>query len=111
MKKALAFRFLSHRLPVHDVQYGQLLDGQFQPFDDMCDELFHDLPFVLTSCVCSDVLGTQILLKAKYFGTVLYSLYLLDAKPAVDVEIFPSFIVFHLEFKDHEQKKEIEEAR
>ena len=111
MEKALAFRFLSDRLPVLDVQYGRIVDGHFQPFENMFDELDRDLPHVALTCVVSDVLGTQLLLKAKDFGTILYSLYCLDHSPVSSVETFPSFIVFHLKFLENEQKEEIEEAR
>lgn len=111
MEKALAFRFISDRLPVLDVQYGQIVDGHFQPFENMLEELDRDLPHVALTCYASDLLGTQILLKAQDFGTILYSLYRLDQSPVSNVEIFPSFIVFHLETEDHEQKEEIEEAR
>ena len=112
MEKALAFRFISDRLPVLDVQYGQIVDGQFKPFDNMVDEISRDLPHVVVPCMYSDLLGTQILLKAKDFGTVLYALYRLEEPMRVTrVETFPSFLVFHLNFVTHEQKKEIEEAR
>ena len=112
MKKALAFRFISDRLPVLDVQYGQIVDGHFQPFDDMVEELNRDLHYVASTCHISDILGTNLLLKAKDFGSVLYALFRLENPYCVrDVETYPSFIVFHLEFIENEQKKENEEAR
>lgn len=111
MKKALAFRFISDRLPVLDVQYGQIVDGHFEPFEDMFGELNRDLHLVALTCVVSDVLGTQMLLKAKDFGTVLYSLYCLDVPLVSNVETFPSFIVFHLDFIDYGKKEKNEEAR
>lgn len=111
MKKALAFRFISDRLPVLDVQYGQISDGHFQPFDNMIEELNRDLHFVAQCCVANDLLGTQLLLKAKDFGSVLYALFRLEYPYCVrDVETYPLFIVFHLEFIKNEQEKEIEEA-
>ncbi len=111
MEKALAFRFVSDRLPVFDVQYGQIVDGHFQPFEKMTEELSSDLPHVFLTCFVSDLLGTELLLKAQDFGTILYSLYRLEQLPVSRVETFPSFIVFHLNFEGYEQKEEIEEAR
>lgn len=102
MEKALAFRFISDRLPVLDVQYGQIVDDHFQPFDNMVDELNRDLPHVAKICLSSDILGTQLLLKAKDFGTALFALYSLEQMPVSHVETFPSFIVFHLKIEDHE---------
>ncbi len=111
MKKALVFRFVSDRLPVLDVQYGQIVDGHFQPFQDMYDQLDRDLPHVVVFCVVSDVLGTQLLLKAKDFGSVLYALYGLDHSHVSSVETFPSFFVFHLNFDENEQEEENTKAR
>lgn len=102
MEKVLAFRFLTDRLPVLDVQYGHIVDNCFQPFENMFDELERDLPHVALTCVVSDVLGTQILVKAKDFGTALYSLYRLEQPLVSNVETFPSFFVFHLNFSANE---------
>lgn len=111
MEKILAFRFISDRLPVLDVQYGQIIDGHFQPFENMLGELDRDLLQVSVSCVVSDVLGTQILMKSSNIGAVLRSLYSLDPSLVSGVEMYPSFILFHLQFPDHESKEKIEEAR
>ena len=112
MEKVLVFRFISDRLPVLDVQYGQIIDGHFQPFENMLKELDRDLHYVALTCVASDLLGTHLLLRAKDFGSFLYALYRLEEPMRVTgVETYPTFIVFHLNFDDHEQKKEIEEAR
>ena len=107
MKKALAFRFVSDRLPVLDVQYGQIVDGRFEPFEDMYDQLDRDLHNVALPCEDTDILGTQILLKAKDFHIALRNLYAYGVSLVSNIEIFPSFIVFHLNFEDHEQKEEI----
>lgn len=102
MEKVLAFRFISDRLPVLDVQYGQIVDGHFQPFENMLEELDRDLPHVALTCYASDVLGTQLLLRAKDFETILYALYSLEHLPVSNVEVYPSFIVFHFQINDHE---------
>lgn len=112
MEKALVFRFLSDRLPVLDVQYGQIVDGQFQSFDDVADNVCKDLPSLFMCCLATDVLGTQLVLKVKDFGMALYTLYRLEESIGITkVDMYPSFIVFHLKFYNHEQKEEIEEAR
>lgn len=112
MKTALAFRFVSDRLPVLDVQYGQIVDGHFQPFENMFEELDRDLHYAALPCVANDLLGTQILLKTKDFGSVLYALFrLCDPLPVCDVEIYPSFIVIHLKVFRNESSKKVEESR
>lgn len=112
MKKVLAFRFISDRLPVLDVQYGEIVDGHFQPYDvEMYWQLDLDLHNVALPCEDTDILGTQILLKANSFSTVIRNLYGYGRDIVENIEIFPSFIVFHLNIPDHEQKKEVEDAR
>lgn len=113
MEKVLAFRFISDRLPVLDVQYGQITDGHFKPFEDMYWRLHADLRTVAIYCKNTDILGTQILLKTTDFRRVLRNLYSSDHEFnfVSGVDIFPSFIVFHLKFDDHEQKEENTEAR
>lgn len=112
MEKVLVFRFVSDRLPVLDVQYGQIVDGQFQPFDNMFEDLNHDLHYVALTCFESDLLGTKVLAKAGNFGTLLFSLYRMHEPFCVyDVEMYPSFIVFHLKFDKNEPQEENTQAR
>lgn len=101
MEKVLVFRFISDRIPVLDVQYGQIVDGHFQSFDDVADNVFRDLPQLFRTCLVSDILGTQLLLRAKDCGTALYALYRLEGPLRVTrIDMYPSFIVFNLQFDE-----------
>lgn len=101
MEKVLAFRFVSDRLPVLDVKYGQIVDGIFQPFEEMFTKLNEDLHSVALICEETEILGTNILLKVKDFGTVLYALYRLeDPMRIIRVETYPTFMAFHLTFDE-----------
>lgn len=98
MKKQLIIRILGTGIPVYDVAFGEIRDGQFVPLDPT------DLtPDVLDRIVPSDFLGTQAYVQASHLRELIACVM-----PYVDeVSFYPNFIV--LSFTDDygtEEKKD-----
>lgn len=110
MEKVLVFRFFSDRLPVLDVQYGQIVDGRFEPFNNVAAELHDDLYALSPFLENTDILATDVVARSRDFGKLLWKIYTCYSSHLIDVEYYPSFVVFKFEF-DHESKEENEEAR
>lgn len=89
--KQIVIRILGPQLPVFDVVYGEIVDGQFTPLD------IDSLDSYLTGFLhCDTLLGGQAYVEAANlleFVTALVG--------RVDAfEFYPNFLVF--KFKDHE---------
>lgn len=84
MKKQLIIRILGAGIPVYDVAYGEIRDGQFTPLDPA------NLPSIILDCiVLSDFLGTQAYVQASHFRELIAC-----AMPYVDgISFYPNFIV------------------
>lgn len=100
MKKQLIIRILGAGIPVYDVVYGEVRDGQFTP----CS--FVDLSADILDCiVLSDFLGTLAYVQASHLRELIAC-----AMPYVDeISFYSNFIV--LSFVDDygpEKKKDKE---
>lgn len=87
MKKQLIIRILSSGVPVYDVVYGEIRDGQFVSLDPA-----HLTPDVLNCIIPSDLLGTQAYVQASHLRELIAC-----AVPYVDgISFYPNFIVLSL---------------
>nr|DAI54477.1 MAG TPA: hypothetical protein [Microviridae sp.] len=100
MKKQLIIRILAAGIPVYDVAYGEIRDGQFTPTDLV------DLPADILDCiVLSDFLGTQAYVQASHLRELIAC-----AVPYADeVSFYPNFIVLSFVDGYGTEKKEDEE--
>lgn len=100
MKKQLIIRILGAGIPVYDVAYGEVRDGQFVSLDSA--RLTSD---VLDCIVLSDFLGTQAYVQASHLRELIAC-----AMPYVDeISFYPNFIVLSLIDDYGTKKKENEE--
>lgn len=99
MKKQLIIRILGAGIPVYDVAYGEIRDGQFTPLDP------GDLtPDILNRIVPSDFLGTQAYIHADHLHELIARLV-----DRVDgISFYPNFIVFSFVDGYGTEKKEDE---
>lgn len=84
MKKQLIIRILGAGIPVYDVAYGEICDGQFTSLDPK--NLTSD---ILSRIVLSDLLGTQAYVHAKD----LLDLIALSIPYVDGISFYPNFIV------------------
>jgi len=100
MEKKLVIRILGAGIPVYDVAYGEIRDGQFTPLDPK------DLtPDILNRIVPSDFLGTQAYVHAEHLCELTACLM-----PHVDgISLHPNFIVFSFVDGYGTEKKKDEE--
>lgn len=100
MKKQLIIRILGAGLPVYDVTFGEIRDGQFAPLD------LGDLPPNILSCVIlSSLLGTQAYVQSSRLRELIAR-----AIPYVDeVSFYPNFIVLSFADDYGTEKEENEE--
>lgn len=100
MKKQLIIRILGAGIPVYDVAFGEIRDGQFAPLD--FDGLFPD---ILDCIVLSGLLGTQAYVQSSHLRELIAC-----AMPYVDeVSFYPNFIVLSFADDYGTEKKENEE--
>lgn len=100
MKKQLIIRILGAGIPVYDVAYGEIRDGQFVSLDPAC--LTSE---VLDCIVLSDVLGTRAYVQASHLRELIAC-----AMPYVDeISFYPNFIVLSLVDDYGTEEKENEE--
>lgn len=99
MKKQLIIRILGAGIPVYDVAFGEIRDGQFAPLDPS------DLsPDILDYIVLSDLLGTQAYVQSFQLRELIAC-----AMPYVDeVSFYPNFIVLSFVDDYGTEKKENE---
>ena len=96
MKKQLIIRILGAGIPVYDVAYGEIRDGQFAPLDPAY--LSSD---ILDCIVPSDFLGTQAYVQASHLRELIAC-----AMPYVEgISFYPNFIVLSL-VNDYGTEKE-----
>lgn len=100
MKKQLIIRVLGAGIPVYDVAYGEIRDGQFIPLDPK------DLtPDILNRIVLSDLLGTQAYVHADHLRDLIACAVLrIDG-----ISFYPNFIV--LSFVDGYGTKKKEDEK
>lgn len=100
MKKQLVIRILGAGIPVYDVAYGEIRDGQFVLLDPK------DLtPDILNRIVPSDFLGTRAYVHAEHLYELVARLI-----PHVDgISFCSNFIVFSFADGYGTEKKEDEE--
>lgn len=85
MKKQLIIRIFNAGIPVYDVAFGEIRDGQFVPLD-----LSGLAPDILNCVVLSDLLGTQAYVRSSRLRKLIAY-----AMPYVaEVSFYPNFIVF-----------------
>lgn len=96
MKKQLIIRIVGAGIPVYDVAYGEIRDGQFVPLNPS------DLPSDILHCiVVSDFLGTQAYVRASH----LLELITCATSHVDGISFYPNFIVLSFA-DDHGTKKE-----
>lgn len=99
MKKQLIIRIFGAGIPVYDVAYGEISDGQFVPLDPA-----HLCPDIFGCIVLSDLLGTQAYVQASRLRELIAC-----AMPYVDeVSFYPNFIVLSFADDYGTEKKENE---
>lgn len=100
MKKQLVIRILGAGVPVYDVAYGEIRDGQFTPLDPK-----RLTPDVLDCIIPSDFFGTQAYIHALHLRDLIACVV-----PYVDgISLYPNFIVLSLVDDYGTEKEENEE--
>ena len=99
MKKQLIIRILGAGIPVYDVAFGEIRDGQFAPLG------FDGLSLDILDCVVlSGLLGTQAYVQASHLRELIAC-----AMPYVDeISFYPNFIVLSFTDDYGTEKKENE---
>jgi len=99
MKKQLIIRIFGAGIPVYDVAFGEIRDGQFTPLDS------GDLSLDILDCiVLSDLLGTHAYVQASRLRELIACVM-----PYVDeVSFYPNFIVLSFTDDYGTEKKENE---
>jgi len=99
MKKQLIIRILGAGIPVFDVDFGGIRDGQFTPLD------FGGLsPDILDRIVLSGLLGTRAYVQSSHLRELIACVM-----PYVEgISFYPSFIVFSFTDDYGTEKKEDE---
>lgn len=100
MNKQLIIRIFGAGIPVYDVAFGKIRDGQFVPLD------FSGLsPDILDCIVLSGLLGTQAYVQSSHLRELISC-----AMPYVDnVSFYPNFIVLSFTEEYGTEEKEDEE--
>lgn len=99
MKKQLIIRIFNAGIPVYDVAFGEIRDGQFAPLD-----LGGLTPDILNCVVLSDLLGTQAYVRSSHLRELIVC-----AMPYVaEVSFYPNFIVLSFADDYGTEKKEDE---
>lgn len=99
MKKQLIIRILGAGIPVYDVTFGEICDGQFAPLD-----LNGLSPDILDCIVLSDLLGTRAYVQSSRLRELIVC-----AMPYVgEVSFYPNFIVLSFDDDYGTEKEENE---
>lgn len=99
MKKQLIIRILGNGIPVYDVTFGEIRDGQFAPLD-----LSGLSPDILDCIVLSGLLGTRAYVQSSHLRELIAC-----AMPYVDeVSFYPNFIVLSFDDDYGTEKEENE---
>lgn len=102
MRKQLIIRILGAGIPVYDVAYGEIRDGQFVSLDPA-----HLTSEILDCIVPSDLLGTQAYVQASHLRELIAC-----AMPYVDgISFYPNFIVLSLVDDYGTEKEENEDLQ
>lgn len=98
----IVFRLLGPGIPVFDFIAGEIVDGQFKPFEDLCGSLDALIPGLSNLVHFDDLLGTRAYVKSQSLGAAIA---LITAHPDFAcMRFFPNFLVF--EFSGHGKTKE-----
>lgn len=99
----IIIRILGAGLPVFDFTAGEIIEGQFKPFEDLHSTIVDRFPILADLVVFDDLLGTQAYLKPYSLGAATA---LITAHPKfAGMQFYSNFLVFNIEC-DVETEKE-----
>lgn len=98
----IIIRIFGAGLPVFDFTAGEIVEGQFKPFQELSSTIEERFPALAGLVVFDELLGTQAYLKPNSLGAAAA---LITAHPEfAGMQFYPNFLVFNIE--DHVETKE-----
>lgn len=97
----IIIRILGAGIPVFDFIAGEIVNGQFAPFQDLHDRMQDFFP-VEELVTFSDILGGQAFVSTESLGPLVA--VLTDRHDFAGMQFYPNFMIFN--FESHEQTEE-----
>ena len=98
----IIIRILGAGIPVFDFSAGEIVEGQFKPFQNLPSIIADRFPVLTELVKFDDLLGTQAYLKPHSLGAAV-ALIASDPKFG-GMQFYPNFLVFNID--DHDEAKE-----